>query len=190
MAIHCRLIYLHAEVVVSNDDVAQSRVQQEGPDRFGVVVTFLPAGAARHGAGDREPPWASSRPSGRRQRRHGAGRPVSDQRLGCDQRRLHAGRGGQNRSGHREALTAEHACHSLSGCAVGRRCGLNRAPSTQPGSGVLDHRDQSGARFLRCADRLGERQTNGAWSLRGHRRHLEPVPVDARHACGSDLGGC
>ena len=66
---------------------------------------------------------------------------------------------------------------------------LDRAPSTQLGPGVLYHRDQSGAHFLRRADRLGERQTDGSWSLRGHRRHVEAVPVDARHARGGDLGG-
>ena len=65
---------------------------------------------------------------------------------------------------------------------------LDRAPSAQLGPGVLHHRDQSGAHFLRRADRLGERQTDGSWSLRGHRRHLEAVPVDARHARGGDLG--
>lgn len=42
-----RVIYLHPEIVVSNDDIAQSWVLQDGPDRFGVSVQFLPAGAER-----------------------------------------------------------------------------------------------------------------------------------------------
>lgn len=42
-----RVIYLHPETVVSNEDVAQSWVSQEGPDRFSVVVEFLQPGAAR-----------------------------------------------------------------------------------------------------------------------------------------------
>jgi hypothetical protein len=41
------LIYLHAETVVSNEDVAQSWVSEDGPDRFGVVVQLLPTGAER-----------------------------------------------------------------------------------------------------------------------------------------------
>lgn len=40
-----RVIYLHPEIVVNNDDIAQSWVLQDGPDRFGVSVQFLPAGA-------------------------------------------------------------------------------------------------------------------------------------------------
>lgn len=42
-----RAIYLHPEIVVNNDDIAQSWVLQDGPDRFGVSVQFLPAGAER-----------------------------------------------------------------------------------------------------------------------------------------------
>jgi hypothetical protein len=42
-----RIIYLHPEIVVNNDDIAQSWVLQDGPDRFGVSVQFLPAGAER-----------------------------------------------------------------------------------------------------------------------------------------------
>jgi preprotein translocase subunit SecD len=41
------LIYLHPEVIVSNEDIAQSWVQQDGPDRFGVEVRLLPEGAER-----------------------------------------------------------------------------------------------------------------------------------------------
>jgi hypothetical protein len=42
-----RVIYLHPEIVVNNDDIAQSSVLQDGPDRFGVRVQLLPAGAER-----------------------------------------------------------------------------------------------------------------------------------------------
>ena len=42
-----RVIYLHPEIVVNNDDIAQSWMLQDGPDRFGVSVQFLPAGAER-----------------------------------------------------------------------------------------------------------------------------------------------
>jgi preprotein translocase subunit SecD len=42
-----RVIYLHPEVVVSNEDIAQSWVVQDGPDQFGVSVQFLPSGAER-----------------------------------------------------------------------------------------------------------------------------------------------
>jgi SecDF, P1 head subdomain len=42
-----RVIYLHPEIVVSNDDIAQSWVMQDGPDRFGVAVEFLPSGVER-----------------------------------------------------------------------------------------------------------------------------------------------
>jgi preprotein translocase subunit SecD len=38
---------LHPEIVVSNEDIAQSWVIQDGPDRFGVSVQFLPGGAER-----------------------------------------------------------------------------------------------------------------------------------------------
>lgn len=42
-----RLIYLHPEIVVSNDDIAQSWVSQDGPERFNVAVQLLPSGADR-----------------------------------------------------------------------------------------------------------------------------------------------
>ncbi len=42
-----RTIYLHPELIVTNDDIAQSWVTDEGPDRFGVSVQFLEAGAQR-----------------------------------------------------------------------------------------------------------------------------------------------
>jgi hypothetical protein len=42
-----RVIYVHPEIVVSNDDIAQSWVLEDGPGRFGVVVEFLPSGAER-----------------------------------------------------------------------------------------------------------------------------------------------
>ena len=42
-----RVIYLHPEIVVSNEDIAQSWVVQDGPDRFGVSVQFLQGGAER-----------------------------------------------------------------------------------------------------------------------------------------------
>jgi hypothetical protein len=42
-----RVIYLHPEIVVSNEDIAQSWVVPDGPDRFGVSVQFLQGGAAR-----------------------------------------------------------------------------------------------------------------------------------------------
>jgi hypothetical protein len=41
-----RLIYLHPEIVVSNDDIARSWVFQDGPG-FSVAVEFLPSGAER-----------------------------------------------------------------------------------------------------------------------------------------------
>ena len=41
------MIYLHPEIVVSNDDIAQSWVSQDGPDRFNVAVQLLPSGADR-----------------------------------------------------------------------------------------------------------------------------------------------
>ena len=40
------LIYLHPEIVVSNDDIAESWVYEDGPG-FGVAVRFLPSGAER-----------------------------------------------------------------------------------------------------------------------------------------------
>jgi len=42
-----RVIYLHPEIVVSNEDIAQTWLSQDGPDGFGVSVQFLPAGADR-----------------------------------------------------------------------------------------------------------------------------------------------
>ncbi|HEY5617060.1 MAG TPA: hypothetical protein VIK60_03905 [Vicinamibacterales bacterium] len=42
-----RVIYLHPETIVTNEDIAQSWVIQDGPDRFSVSVEFLPAGAER-----------------------------------------------------------------------------------------------------------------------------------------------
>src|SRR5262245_32739616 len=42
-----RLIYLHPELIVTNDDIAQSWVVQDGPDRFNIAVEFLEAGAER-----------------------------------------------------------------------------------------------------------------------------------------------
>jgi SecD-like export protein len=42
-----RTIYLHPEMIVTNDDIAQSWVVQDGPDRFGISVELLEAGAQR-----------------------------------------------------------------------------------------------------------------------------------------------
>lgn len=42
-----RVIYLHPELIVTNDDITQSWVTQDGPDRFGVSVRFLDGGAER-----------------------------------------------------------------------------------------------------------------------------------------------
>lgn len=42
-----RLIYLHPEIVVSNEDIAQSWVVDVGSGRFGVAVELLPSGAER-----------------------------------------------------------------------------------------------------------------------------------------------
>jgi hypothetical protein len=42
-----RLIYLHPEIVVNNDDIAQAWMFQEDAARFGVAVKFLPSGAER-----------------------------------------------------------------------------------------------------------------------------------------------
>lgn len=42
-----RLIYLHPEIVVSNEDIAQSWVVDDGSGRFGVAVELLPFGAER-----------------------------------------------------------------------------------------------------------------------------------------------
>jgi preprotein translocase subunit SecD len=41
------LIYLHPEIVLNNDDIAQSWVSHDGPDRFSVSVQFLQSGAER-----------------------------------------------------------------------------------------------------------------------------------------------
>ncbi len=42
-----RVIHLHPEIVVNNDDIAHATVTQDGPDRFGVAVQLLPPGAIR-----------------------------------------------------------------------------------------------------------------------------------------------
>jgi preprotein translocase subunit SecD len=42
-----RLIYLHPEIVGSNDDIAQTSVVEDGPTRFGIAVEFLASGAER-----------------------------------------------------------------------------------------------------------------------------------------------
>jgi preprotein translocase subunit SecD len=42
-----QIIYLHQELIVTNDDIAQSWVRQDSPDRFGVSVELLEAGAER-----------------------------------------------------------------------------------------------------------------------------------------------
>lgn len=42
-----RVIYLHPEMIVTNDDIAQSWVLEDGPDHFGVSVEFLQPGAER-----------------------------------------------------------------------------------------------------------------------------------------------
>jgi hypothetical protein len=43
-----RVIYLHPQVIVTNDDIAQSRViQGDGPSHFGVGLEFNPAGAEK-----------------------------------------------------------------------------------------------------------------------------------------------
>jgi len=42
-----RVIYLHPEAVVTNDDIAQSWVLPDGPDHFSVSVEFLQPGAHR-----------------------------------------------------------------------------------------------------------------------------------------------
>jgi preprotein translocase subunit SecD len=38
---------LHPEIVVSNEDIAQTWVVPDGADQFGVSVQFLPSGAER-----------------------------------------------------------------------------------------------------------------------------------------------
>jgi hypothetical protein len=42
-----RVLYLHPEIVVGNDDVAQTWVVQDGSLWFGVAVQLLPSGAER-----------------------------------------------------------------------------------------------------------------------------------------------
>jgi preprotein translocase subunit SecD len=42
-----RLIYLNPEIVVSNEDIAQSWVVDDGSGRFGVAIELLPSGAER-----------------------------------------------------------------------------------------------------------------------------------------------
>ena len=42
-----RVIYLHPEIIVTNDDIAQSWVRQDGPEGFSVSVELLEAGAQR-----------------------------------------------------------------------------------------------------------------------------------------------
>jgi hypothetical protein len=42
-----RLIYLHPEIVVNNDDIAEASVSQDGPVQFSVHVRFLPSGIER-----------------------------------------------------------------------------------------------------------------------------------------------
>ena len=42
-----RLLYLHPGIVVSNDDIAQTQVLDDGSGRFGVVVELLQPGAER-----------------------------------------------------------------------------------------------------------------------------------------------
>jgi preprotein translocase subunit SecD len=42
-----RVVYLHTEAVVGNDDIAQTWVIDDGTDRFGVGVQFLSGGAER-----------------------------------------------------------------------------------------------------------------------------------------------
>ena len=42
-----RMLYLHPEIVVSNDDVVQSWVSQDGDGRFGVQVQLSQSGADR-----------------------------------------------------------------------------------------------------------------------------------------------
>ena len=42
-----RTIYLHPDLVITNDEIAQSWVTQDGPDRFGVSIQLLEGGARR-----------------------------------------------------------------------------------------------------------------------------------------------
>ena len=42
-----RLLYLHPEIVVSNEDIAQAWVVEDGSGRFGISVELLSSGAAR-----------------------------------------------------------------------------------------------------------------------------------------------
>jgi hypothetical protein len=42
-----RIVYLHPDVVVDNDDIADSWVAESAPGQFEVAVQFLPSGAER-----------------------------------------------------------------------------------------------------------------------------------------------
>jgi len=43
-----KVLYLHREIIVTNDDIARSRVVQgDGPSRFGIGVEFTPSGAEK-----------------------------------------------------------------------------------------------------------------------------------------------
>jgi preprotein translocase subunit SecD len=42
-----RVIYLHPEIVVNNDDILQSWVSEDSPNQFAVAVQLLPGGAER-----------------------------------------------------------------------------------------------------------------------------------------------
>ena len=42
-----RLIYLHPEIVVSNDDISESSLVDEGGGRVSIALRFEPAGAER-----------------------------------------------------------------------------------------------------------------------------------------------
>ena len=42
-----RVVYVHQEIVVTNDDIARSNVVQDGPSRYGVGVEFNAAGAQK-----------------------------------------------------------------------------------------------------------------------------------------------
>ena len=42
-----RLVYLHPEIVVSNDDIAEASISQDGPAQFSINVRFLEPGTER-----------------------------------------------------------------------------------------------------------------------------------------------
>jgi hypothetical protein len=42
-----RVVYVHQEIVVTNDDIARSNVVQDGPSRYGIGVEFNAAGAQK-----------------------------------------------------------------------------------------------------------------------------------------------